>query len=257
MTDQEAANLPVPDRYTEITIAGDTLLSVFRPEEGMGVPVRVICTRLNLKLKTQSERLRKHPVLREGLRRDRVPVDGRMVEVVIILHKYIPFWLATIDPHDVNDDMRGHLVRYQTELVDLLASVYLARQGLVATPEQRGIVLLGEQLRQILAAQRQTEDRLDGIDAIIADIQQHIPVAPAQAEHLLRTMKEIGARTERKTGNVIYAMLQARFRKELGTQRYDTLPAMQYEQALTWLADRAREYLGDDAEGLPAQERLL
>ena len=56
----------------------------------------------------------------------------------------------------------------------------------------------------------------------------------------------------------IYGMLHARFCAELGTPRYDALPAAKYAAALEWLRDRAAEYLPGDADALPGlQESLL
>jgi len=258
-------NLPVPERYTRFDFAGSELIAVFRPEEGMAIPVRLVCERLGLDLANQSKRLRKHPVLRQGLRKDRVPIGERMQEIVVILHKYIPFWLATIDPAQVDDQYRNALILYQTELVDVLATIYLRQSGQTATPQQRQIVQLAEEIRMLLAAQRDQEERLSAaeeritvVEAVIEDLRQYIPVTPAQAEYLLRALKRIGARYERQHQRKIYDLLLARFKAELGVHRYDALPSSAYEQALQWLADRAREYLPDDDEALPPlQERLL
>jgi len=49
-----------------------------------------------------------------------------------------------------------------------------------------------------------------------------------------------------------------RFCAELGTPRYDALPAKKYGEALDWLRARAAEYLPDDPDTLPPlQESLL
>jgi hypothetical protein len=258
-------NLPVPERYTRFDFAGGELIAVFRPEEGMAIPVRLICERLGLDLNSQSRRLRKHPVLRGGLRKDRVPIGDRMQEIVVLLHKYIPFWLATIDPTGVSEQYRDALILYQTELVDVLAAFYLRQSGQTVTPEQRQIMQLAENIRLLLAAQRDqeerlevTEERLTVVEAVVDDLRQYIPVTPAQAEFLLRALKRLGARYEQQHKRKIYDMLIARFKAEMGVQRYDALPSAAYEQALQWIEDRAREYFPDDDDALPPrQERLL
>lgn len=252
------AALPTPDRYATLQLGGTELVAVFRPDEGMAVPVRLVCEMLGLNLRSQSEKLRKHAVLMQGLRRDMVPLNGRMTEIVVILHKYIPFWLATISPEQVNDVARPKLVLYQTELVDLLAQLYLQRSGQQATPEQRQLGQLSAEIRQLIAAQQASEQRLERVETIIDDLEQHIPVTPAQAEYLLRTIKQLAARVEQRTQRKVYDMLFARFKSELGIPRYDALPAFKYEQALSWLGARAAEYFPDEPDALPPlQERML
>jgi P22_AR N-terminal domain/ORF6C domain len=259
------SNLPVPERYTRFDFAGGELIAVFRSEEGMAIPVRLVCERLGLDLNGQSRRLRKHPVLRQGLRKDRVPLGDRMQEIMVILHKYIPFWLATIDPNAVDEEYRGALILYQTELVDVLAALYLRQSGQAVTPERRQIIQLAEDIRLLLAAQRDQEKRLDAaeerltvVEGVVDDLRQFIPVTPAQAEFLLRSLKRLGAHYEQRHKRKIYDMLFARFKADLGIQRYDALPSAAYEQALQWIENRAREYLPDDDDALPPrQERLL
>lgn len=73
----------LPERYQECEFEGDALRSVYRPGEGIAVAVRAICAALGLDLKSQSERIRNHEVLRQGLRKDRVPVDGNVREIAV------------------------------------------------------------------------------------------------------------------------------------------------------------------------------
>jgi hypothetical protein len=56
------------ERYTRFDFAGGELIAVFRPEDGMAIPVRVVCERLGLDLNTQRRRLRKHLAI-DGLDR--------------------------------------------------------------------------------------------------------------------------------------------------------------------------------------------
>ena len=141
--------------------------------------------------------------------------------------------------------------------MDVLAAIYLRQTGLSATAAQRQMTQLAEDIRHLLASQRDQEVRLTLIEAVVDDLRRYIPVMPAQAEFLLRSLKHLGARYEKRTGRNIYDMRMARFKAELGTQRYDALPAAAYEHALAWIEDRAREYLPDDDALPPQQGRLL
>jgi hypothetical protein len=140
----------------------------------------------------------------------------------------------------------------------VLAAIYLRQRGQEMTAQQRQVTQLAEEIRLLVASQHDHEQRLSVVEAVLDDLQQYIPVTPAQAEYLLRSLKYLGAKYQAKTGKEIYSLLLARLKAELGTQRYDTLPAVAYEKALAWIVDRAREYLPDDDDALPPQQdRLL
>ncbi|NCC31667.1 MAG: hypothetical protein EOM24_06510 [Chloroflexia bacterium] len=247
----------LPEKYQEFEFAGDIMISVYRPGEGMALPVRTICAVLGLDLKSQSERIRKHEVLRQGLRKDRVPIDGQAREIAVLLHKYIPFWLATISPHMVRDEVRPKLVRYQTELVDVLAQIYLRVVGPPASPEQQLSDALAE-LRHVLQVQQNQEHRLSIVEEIVSDIQQRTPISAAQGAYLKRAIQRLASRYQQRTGRDIFGKLFGQFCLDLATPRYDALPEAKYDQALAWLSTIAQTYLPDDPDALPpVQERLL
>jgi hypothetical protein len=248
----------LPEKYTTLQFEGDTLITVFREGEGIAVPVRVLCEALGLDLRSQSERLRKHDVLRQGLRKELVPIEGRVREIAVILHKYIPFWLATISPHQVHEDVRPKLVRYQTELVDVLAKLYLQPKASSPTAVQRRLDEAIEDIRLLMSAQRDQEQRITNIEEIVGDLQQRTPINAAQAAYIQRAIKRIAQRYERKTGQDIFGRLFAQFQIDLGTPRYDALPAAKYDAAGDWLRAKAQQYLPDDPDVLPPmQESLL
>jgi len=248
----------LPEKYQAVEFAGDSLLSVYRPGEGMAVPVRTICTVLGLDLKSQSDRIRKHEVLRQGLRKDLVPIDGKVREIAVLLHRYIPFWLATISPNQVNEEAHPKLVRYQTELVDVLAQLYLRTTDAPATTTQQRVDDALAELRQLIDVHVNHEKRLTIVEEIVADMQQQASVSAAQAEYIQRSIKRIAKRYEKLTERDIFGKLFAQFCIDLGTPRYDALPALKYDVALTWLRQTAQTYLPNDPEALPPlQESLL
>ena len=247
----------LPTRYQEFEFEGDALLSVYRPGEGMAIPVRTICAALGLDLKSQSERIRKHEVLRQGLRKDKVPVDGRVRDIAVLLHKYLPFWLATISPHQVSEAARPKLVRYQTELVDVLAQIYLRASGVPTNPAQQRIDEALADLRRLMDVQLSQERRLTIVEELVEDIQQRAPVTAAQAEYIQRSIKRIAKRYERLTERDMFGKLFAQFCIDLGTPRYDALPQAKYDDALAWLRETAKQYLPGDPEALPPQQESL
>ncbi|GEM_PF-926774 len=290
--DDDTLNLPTPlTRVQTVEFEGDRLTAVVLEGEGVAVPVREYCMALGLDIDAQSARLREHEVLSRGLRVVRVRVGDRMRSVVAILHKYVPFWLATITPGLVKEEVRAKLVRYQIEVAEILAGIYGGaaeaerrptgedtldplRQRLIEAIREVRLARdsLIESRQQALAAQHQLEQRVDErlgeqglrfdamdgiIDALRAQIATHTTITGPQQEHLSRAIRHLAQRYERKTGQAIYDRLFAQFRIDLATPRYNALPAGRYDDALAWLRQRAAALLPDDPDALPPQQEAL
>jgi P22_AR N-terminal domain/ORF6C domain len=187
MSEQQSEGLDeLPQRRPRvemITFDGDALVAVVLHGEGVAVPVRTICLALGLDVQSQSDRLRNHDVLARGLRIVKVPVDSQLRSVVAILHDYIPFWLGTITPSLVRDEIREKLVHYQLELKDLLNAVYGSDAALAASGEsaasiqgmQRQVRAALHELRllraQLLETQQTLADHLATQDLRITNIE--------------------------------------------------------------------------------------
>jgi hypothetical protein len=290
--EEDALHLPQPlTRVQTVEFEGDRLTAIILEGEGVAVPVREYCNALGLDVDSQSTRLREHEVLSRGLRVVRVRVNNRMRSVVAILHKYVPFWLATITPGLVKEEVRGKLVRYQIEVAEILAGIYSGpadvkaqsgddvahdplRQRLADAIREVRLArdALLESRQQSLAAQQQlvqhVEERLEGqdlrfdtmegiINALREQIATHTTITGPQQEHLSRSIRHLAQRYQRKTGQAIYDRLFAQFRIDMGTPRYDALPAGRYDDALAWLRQRAADLLPDDPDALPPQQEAL
>ena len=268
-------------RFEEVRFDNDQFLAVILEEDGVAVPVRTICQALGLDIDSQSAKLREHEVLSQGLRVVRVPRGRQLTSVVAILHKYIPFWLATIVPGQVKAAARPKLVRYQIELVDILAALYggelrmalpvTADATLAALQQRVADALLEVRLAReaLLASQQRTEEqlqshevRIGAVEGLMDELQQqlagHTTITGPQQEVIKRAIQRIATRYKRRTGQEIYGKLFAQFCIDMGTPKYALLPAGKYDAALTWLRERAAELLPDDADALPPlQEKLL
>jgi hypothetical protein len=291
MAQAEDAGAPQPPRVDTIAVGEDQLIAVVTDEQEVILPIRSVCGALGLDARAQGERLREHDVLAQGLRVVKVPLGGRVQSVLGISRRFLAFWLATIAPAQVRAEARPKLVLYQTSLVDLLDSLYgqgslaldPADPAALATLSQRLAAAVAE-LRAtrsaLLAAQRATEARVEAQDERLSAVeslldermttvqgqldeaQQRlldiVKITAAQAAVIRLAIERLGKRYEARTGAAIYNRLHARFCAELGTPRYDALPAKKYADALAWLRARAAEYLPDDPEALPPlQEQLL
>src|SRR4028119_1361149 len=245
-------------RFEHIEFEGDNLVAVLLEGEGVAVPVRAICQALGLDVQSQSDRLRDHEVLAEGLRLVRVPQGKQLRSVVALLHRYIPFWLATIVPAQVKEDVRPKLVRYQVELVDLLATLYggelRTTQPVQTDPTTQAIQqqlqetmvelrLLREAM--VVAQQRTAEqitvhdDRIETIEHLLDDLQQQFSgqttITAQQQEIIKRSIQRLAKRYKQRTGQEMFARLFGQFCIDLGTPKYSLLPAKKYADALTWL----------------------
>ena len=292
MADELGDHPQLRPRSEEIEFEGDHLVAVRLEGEGLAVPVRAICQALGLDVDSQSARLRDHDVLAQGLRIVRVRSGDRLRSLVAILHKYIPFWLATISPNQVNADSRPKLMRYQIELVDLLAALYSGEaQPALPAPTDSAMAVVQQRLHEALQEVRLAREALLGIQQQIgADVhaheirltaieglmdEQHLAVGGQiitlqqqlayhttitgpQQETIKRNIQRIALRYEQQTGQKIYDRLFSQFRLDMGTPRYDALPAGRYAAALDWLQASAAHYLPNDAEALlPLQEAML
>lgn len=259
-----------------ITFDDDQLVAVILDGDGVAVPVRAISQALGLDPRYQLERLRQHDVLVTGLREVRMPQGGRLQVVVALLARYIPFWLATVTPSQVDVATRPKLVRYQSELVDVLDRLY----GQELTPARQAppdpttaalyrrldelfveLRLTRELIRDQQAAETEQNARLEALESVVDDLQQqilqHTVITSAQQEVLKRGIKRIAVRYKQRTGADRYALLFAQFCKTLGTPRYDALPAHLYTRALDWIEEQARALLPDDPEALPQRQEPL
>lgn len=293
MSDEARSSAPVPggSPYREIQFDGDQIVAVLLEGEGTAVPVRLICRALGLDVASQSERIQAHEVLARGLRVVRVRQGSQLRPVAALLHRFIPFWLATISPHQVDEAVRPKLVRYQTELVDVLAALYsnewrpaapVSADPTVAALQQAlsqaltdlrltREALLAIQQQQASQGQQLTEhqERLEGHDAQIAQVEgmidevmeqlaTHTTITGPQQEAISRAIRQLAARYRKRTGREIFGKLFGEFCIHFGTPKYGLLPAGKYGEAMAWIRARAAELLPDDPEAQPpTQEALL
>jgi hypothetical protein len=217
----------------------------------VAIPLREICQALGLDIDSQSARLREHEVLSQGLRVVRIRYGDRMRSMVALLHKYIPFWMATITPGLVGEHVRPKLIRYQIELVDLLAAIYGGEQRDVL-PAAVDAATTALQRRLIDAI---TEVRLTAVEGLMDELQEqiatHTTITAAQREVIQRAIKRIAVRYEHRSGKDIFGLLFSQFCIDLSTPKYGLLPAGKYDDALAWLRRKADEYLPDDSDALP------
>ncbi|NJM07725.1 hypothetical protein HC891_18345, partial [Candidatus Gracilibacteria bacterium] len=273
-----------PARVEQLQFLGDDLVAVVLEGEGVAIPTRLVCVALGLDPEAQSERLRAHDVLAQGLRVVRVPLDGRVRPMLAIMHTHVAFWLATITPGLVAAAVRPKLVRYQQELVMVLNALYGPHVAPVAAGDaeslpipssaerqlavvQQELLTLRAALLALVQSQRATEERVDTLDErvdgvadLVDELREIAKISAVQAEYLQRSLRRLAQRYQTASGTErnMFELLYAQFKMAMGIPRYDALPAKKYAQAVSWLREKAAELLPNDPDALPPmQEQLL
>lgn len=268
----------IQTEYQDLEFDGDILPAAIVQGDGVLLPIRALCQVLGLDARSQIEKIRAHPVLITGIREVRLPIDGRLRVVAALQHRFVPFWLATINPRDVHADLQPKLQRYQEELVDLLNAVY--GPGLPAAPASTdpALVSLQQRVHELLIefrlarealAQQQRDlyqlgeygPRLSELEAIVGSLQEQVgeymPISARQQEEIARAIRRLAKRYQERTGKDTFGLLFAEFCKALGTPAYDKLPAVKYEQATRWIQQKAVQLFPDDAEAAPPMQQTL
>lgn len=283
-------------RYELVHFDGDELIAVILEGEGVATPLRVVCGFLGLDPEAQRRRLQEHDVLSQGLRVVKVPLGERMSTTLAILHRYLPFWLATISPSQVAEAARPKLVRYQREVADVLAALYVGGLAQAApgagapTDAETRVAALQARLADavaelrlaretLLAAQtelsslREAQEnmgqvvdqhgrQLGELGGLMDDLQERLAsyttITAAQQQVIKSSIQRIAARYKRRHDTDIFARLFAEFTRALRVPKYSMVPAGQYEAAIEWVRQAAAHYLPDDPDALPpVQEALL
>lgn len=167
----------------------------------------------------------------------------RVQSVLAISRRYLAFWLATITPNLVADDIRPKLVRYQEELVDLLDALYGEGSTQPTTaPGEPSLTTLSQRLSAIiaemrvtrealLASQRRTDEKIAEQDVRLSTVEgllnerlttlagqldetqqrllDQVKITAAQQSVIRLAIEQLGKRYETRTGK-IYDRLHAR-----------------------------------------------
>jgi P22_AR N-terminal domain len=274
-------NPPVPlaqITYQDLEFDGDILPAAIVQGDGVLLPVRSICHVLGIDARSQTEKIRAHPVLITGIREVRLPVDGRLRVVAALQHRFVPFWLATINPRDIQANLQPKLQRYQEDLVDLLNAIYGPSLPLEPTTSDPAIATLQQRVHELLIefrlarealAQQQRDlqqlgdygPRISELESIIGSLQEQVgeymPITSRQQEEIARAIRRLAKRYQEQTGKDTFGLLFAEFCKTLGTPAYDKLPSVKYEQAIRWIQNKALQLFPDDADAAPPMQQTL
>ncbi|CDG39642.1 MULTISPECIES: phage antirepressor N-terminal domain-containing protein [Asaia] len=103
-----------------VAIAGD------RPENTL-VAMKPIVESMGLDWSFQRKKLNAHPVLSKGVAVTAIPSDGGEQDGTCLSLDLLNFWLATIHPDRLKDEVRATVIRYQTECARVLFNHFFGK----------------------------------------------------------------------------------------------------------------------------------
>ena len=106
----------------------DTLFAVETPE-GVFVAIKPISDGLGLKWSGQHDRLKRSPILAEGIRVLRMPSIGGEQETTCLRLELLQGWLFGINPGQVRAEVRDRVLSYQRECYAALHSHFYGRKA--------------------------------------------------------------------------------------------------------------------------------
>lgn len=225
-------------RTKEVVICGDNVTAIRDGRTGeIFVPVGMICDSLCMSEGQKHHQLAKvqgDEVLAKGVRKIVYLSRGGEQEATCIESKFIPLWLAKINPNTIKDfALREKLVNYQLEAKDVLAKAFAAPANvtedgrLLPTTRAKQILLDEIEVAEALNVPRhiaETEAIKHARKETGVDYSNLLAASPAQKhiedEDKMLEPSEIGRRlgipgTPQKRGRIINKFLE-----EIGWQRY-------------------------------------
>jgi hypothetical protein len=264
MSDESTALVPLQKR--EVEFYGDQVLAVLvevNGQEQVYVPLRPIVEYLGLTWPSQTNRLRRDPVLADAVRNVFImktnsgPGNPNMLCLPLEL---LPGWLFGLTTSKVRPELKDKLDRYRRECFRVLWQAFQgdwsgesAGSGLAVLRDVarmgRAITALAEQQ---IAYQLQTSSRLDkaaaafqSLDRRVTTVERQIAggevVTEAQASEIAARVKSLAEYLTSKdpTKNHyqgIFAELYRRFR----VSSYHSIALADYAAVMEWLDDWAR-----------------
>jgi hypothetical protein len=262
----------VPVEQKEVAFYEDTVVAIRLADNDVYVPIRPICDNLGVTLAGQRERIARDPVLSEVVTSVSVTLTQQAREMLCLPLKYVPGWLFGINANRVKPELRERVIRYQRECYDVLAEAFVegrltadpAFDELLAgdTPAAQAYKMAAaimKMARQQLILESQIEShtvklidheqRLEEIEGLLGNTGRFI--TPDQAMQISQAVKAIAIEIEKRTKKNEYAAIYGQLYREFGIPSYKQLPAIKFEQAMTWLTNWYRRVTGSTGGELP------
>lgn len=126
-------------------------IATVREGDTVFVALKPLVEEIGLTWHSQFERVKRHPVLSEGIRVTRIPSGGGVQESVVISLEMLPGFLATMQSDRItNAEVRERVILFQREAFHVLFEHFFGRRGkggAIALPTTTELIRLVDRLR--------------------------------------------------------------------------------------------------------------
>jgi hypothetical protein len=91
------------------------------------VAMKPICENIGLDWSSQLKKIKRNPILDEGMVMITIPSNGGLQEMIMLPVKYLNGWLFSVDAIRVKSEIRGRLISYQRECFEVLANHFIPK----------------------------------------------------------------------------------------------------------------------------------
>jgi hypothetical protein len=198
-TDSDESTLPIlrADRQQQVVLVeGEEITAVRVEGEGIFLPLRPMCAALGIDYSGQTQRIRRHDVMAEALRRVRIETGGGTQIFQCLELESTLMWLATVEGRRVKESLRERLHLYQRWVFKRVSEAFAAEAGLppsvaggaaIAPLDQgdqsqasstamtlRQVEQFGLSIAAMAREQLEFDQRLTGVQGDVADIKGQV-----------------------------------------------------------------------------------
>jgi hypothetical protein len=150
--------------FNELMVSENLRVLVSSDEE-QWVAIKPICKLLGVNYSSQSEKIKKHPILNPlTMLRGSKGVDGRNVDMLCLPRSFAIFWIGGINPENVKEESKPLLIDMQLKICQALDDYFsgnTARRRVIFSEKSKL-----EQERKQLLADLQNDERFKRIGEI-------------------------------------------------------------------------------------------
>ncbi|HEY7348641.1 MAG TPA: phage antirepressor N-terminal domain-containing protein [Ktedonobacterales bacterium] len=116
----------IPVAQAELKVASVSLIAVLLPDGQTGAVLSMLCEALDLRTRSQAQKLRTHPVLSLALVLAKIETAGGEQVVNVLLSWGVPLWLASIRAGGRSPAYRERLLTMQREVAAALCRQFFS-----------------------------------------------------------------------------------------------------------------------------------
>ena len=230
---------------------GDELTAARGVDGQIYVSIRQMCESLGIDDNGQRQRMRRQPVLSEGIGVCKLHTPGGVQDTFVLRVDLVPLWLSGIRTSAVSEGIRPKLERFQREAAKVLWEAFqqgrltaeldfdalLAQDSPEAQAYKMAQAVMQLARNQLLMRSQLAdhEQRLETIEAQLGDTGRN--VTPDQASQVSQAVKAVALALGKKTGRNEFGSVYGELYRKFGITGYKMLPARRFDEAMKFLTD--------------------